>query len=693
MGAFQLMNAAPGTTIGAYRIEELIGRGGMGAVYRAYHPSLGRHVAVKVLPAYLREDEEFRERLRQEGQAIAGLRHPNILQIFDSGEDQGLLYLVTEYVRGGTLAEKMGTPQSLERTLEMVRPVADALDYAHARGILHRDVKPSNILLTADGMPVLADFGLARMSGAERLTRTGVGVGTPEYMAPEQGAGEDAGAAADRYALAVVAYELLTGRVPFKAETPLAVLLAHMHRPVPPPRDIHAGVAAGVSEVLIQGLAKAPEDRFPTAAAFVAALDAAGNPTYAASSPSNQAVDTAAPQAARAAVATAVPTSASGAAPTQGRVLLSRRSAIAGLVIVGGGGGGLLGIAKYTGAFGHAGDTPAPSTANRWTMVSGPPDGIGGQAAALVRGGLVLLAGGYTSNGGIAKGASLYDPALKRWARTGAMHAPRYGYPLLTLADGRALIVGGANGNNSTGACEVFDPARRVWTTVGSLRMPRYGHTTTLLPGGEVLVVGGNDGTLKTAEIWNPRSGQWTTMPGPPHTQHTATVLRNGQVLVADGGRVDLFNPKTRIWSQEAPMPATRWNHTASLLADGRVLMAGGNDYNGDKKITLATAAIYDPRARSPWQPTGPMHGRRAFAAAAPLPGGQVLVAGGELLETTQPLVAVEIYDPTGSRWLAAMPLPAPRYNATALALRDGRVLLAGGNDQHGNVVGVLAIY
>jgi tRNA A-37 threonylcarbamoyl transferase component Bud32 len=685
MGAFE-MNAAPGTTIGAYRIEELIGRGGMGAVYKAYHPSLGRHVAIKVLPAYLRDDEEFRERLRQEGQAIAGLRHANILQVFDSGEDQGLLYLVTEYVRGGTLADKMGTPQSLERTLELLRPVAEALDYAHARNILHRDIKPSNILLTAEGMPVLADFGLARMRGAERLTRTGVGVGTPEYMAPEQGAGEDAGPAADRYALAVVAYELLTGRVPFKAETPLAVLLAHMHRPVPPPHDIHAGVAAGVGEVLIRGLAKEPEDRFPTAAAFVAALDEAGDPSHVAagtsspiiSAPRNAAKDT--------------PTGA-GAVARNGRALLSRRAAIAGLLIVGGGGGGLLGLAKYAGAFEPTGNAPAPSTSGRWTTVPGAPDGTGGQAAALVGSGLVLLAGGYSAGGAMTADAAIYDPTQNRWSRAGAMHAPRYGYPLLTLSDGRALIVGGANGNKSTGACEVFDPARRAWEVVGSLHVPRYGHTLTLLPNGEVLVVGGNDGNLKTAEIWNPGSGQWTALPGPPHTQHTATVLRDGKVLVADGGRVDLFDPKTRAWSQATPMPAARWNHTASLLADGRVLMAAGNDYNGDKTITLATAAIYDPRAKNPWQSTGSLHARRAFAAVATLPGGHVLVAGGEILETNQSLASAEIYDPANGHWLATGSLPASRYNATTLTLPNGRLLLAGGNDQQGNVVGELAIY
>jgi len=224
------VSVVPGQNLGQYRIVEQLGRGGMATVYKAFQPSLSRQVAIKVLPEFFAEDPTFHERFRQEAMAIAGLRHPNILSVFDSGEADGVAYIV-------------GKPLPIDYCLGILRAVGSALDYAHSRDLLHRDVKPSNILLTRDGTPVLSDFGLARMmtapgqSAANRLTVTGTAVGTPEYMAPEQASEGVAGPAADLYSLAVVLYEMLTGSVPYAAETPLAVLLAHANKPLPLPRE------------------------------------------------------------------------------------------------------------------------------------------------------------------------------------------------------------------------------------------------------------------------------------------------------------------------------------------------------------------------------------------------------------------------------------------------------------------------
>ena len=271
------MTLIPGQTIGPYRVVEQIGRGGMATVYKAHQPALDRFVALKVLPAHLAEDPGFRERFRAEAVTIAQLRHPNILHVFDYGAEEGLHYLVTEFVDAGTLADRIGTPLSPDYVTGVLRPIAAALDYAHGHGVVHRDVKPSNVLLEQDGTPVLSDFGLARMlmSALPRLTRTGAVVGTPEYMAPEQAVGEEAGAPADRYALAVIAYELLTGSVPFSAETPLATLLAHAHQPLPLPRAQNPRLTPGAESVLLKGLAKRPADRYPSATTFVDALSAA----------------------------------------------------------------------------------------------------------------------------------------------------------------------------------------------------------------------------------------------------------------------------------------------------------------------------------------------------------------------------------------------------------------------------------
>jgi len=272
------MTLVAGTTLGPYRILEQVGKGGMATVYKAYHAALARNVAIKVLPAYLAEDAVFRERFRAEAITVAKLRHPNILAVHDFGEENSVHYIVTEFVDGGTLADQLGSALPVDYVARMLAPVASALDYAHAREVVHRDVKPSNVLISRDGTPVVSDFGLARMmmGSLPRLTQTGAMVGTPEYMAPEQAAGEDSGPAADRYALAVIAYEMLVGAVPYSADTPMATLIAHLHKPLPLPRERNPRLTEPVEQVLLRGLAKDPGDRFATAGELIRALEAAG---------------------------------------------------------------------------------------------------------------------------------------------------------------------------------------------------------------------------------------------------------------------------------------------------------------------------------------------------------------------------------------------------------------------------------
>ena len=267
------MSLPAGFALGQYRIVAPIGRGGMATVYKAHHPGLDRDVAIKVLPEFFAEDEGYRERFQQEARSVARLKHPNILNVFDFGQEHGISFLVLEMVEGGTLAERLGRPMDLEDVVRILRPIASAIDHAHAQGILHRDIKPSNILIHRDGTPVLADFGLAKMADSvRRLTATGMVLGTPEYMSPEQSSGEAIGPASDRYSLAVVAYEMLTGRVPFQADTPAAVLLSHINKAVPPTRELAGELSGHVEDALRKALAKAPLERFDSATQFVAAL-------------------------------------------------------------------------------------------------------------------------------------------------------------------------------------------------------------------------------------------------------------------------------------------------------------------------------------------------------------------------------------------------------------------------------------
>jgi putative two-component system response regulator len=263
-----------GATVGTYRLLERIGRGGMATVYRAYHAALDRYVAIKVLPEFFAEDPMYCERFQHEARSVARLRHPNILEVFDFGSDEGVAFIVMELLEGGTLANMLGDPMPLQDVISLLQPLGAALDYAHSMGVLHRDIKPSNILLRKDGTPVLADFGLAKMAGTlQKLTATGTVMGTPEYMSPEQAGDDRVGPASDRYSLAVVAYEMFTGHVPFESEVAASVLVSHMTRPVPSPRGIQGDeMSAHVEDVLRRGLAKNPSDRYPTASSFVSAL-------------------------------------------------------------------------------------------------------------------------------------------------------------------------------------------------------------------------------------------------------------------------------------------------------------------------------------------------------------------------------------------------------------------------------------
>jgi hypothetical protein len=274
------MPIATGTVLGRYRLLEKAGVGGMSEVFRAEDETLKRIVAVKVILGPVAADSTFRERFLREARLVAGLEHPNVLPVFDYGtatiDGEEVSYLVMPLVAGGSLKGRVAGPVPPALAITWLSAIAAALDHAHSKGILHRDVKPGNVLMDAQGRPLLADFGLARSAEVSSgLTATGTVLGTPLYMAPEQAMGATLDGRADQYALAVIAFELLAGRVPFSAESPLAVLHQHVSTPPPPLSTVLPGTAASVDAVLFRGLAKKPGDRFASCSAFVAALGAA----------------------------------------------------------------------------------------------------------------------------------------------------------------------------------------------------------------------------------------------------------------------------------------------------------------------------------------------------------------------------------------------------------------------------------
>src|SRR5579859_5018114 len=269
--------------LGRYRILRRIGQGGMGEVWLCEDPQLRRQVAIKTLHPQSQEDQGAIKRFEREARAAAALTHPHILPLHDFGKqalpDGSLItYLVMPYVEGNTLAGLLSLYQSHnslmppQQTFAVLAQAAEAIDYAHQKQIIHRDIKPANMLLRDQQILLLADFGIARMlGGTTRLTKTGSGIGTPEYMAPEQIQGR-AGAPSDIYSLAVLAYQLFTGALPFSGETAIATMMMHLTEPPPPPRQVNPALSPVFEQVLLQGLARQPEQRPALASEFVARL-------------------------------------------------------------------------------------------------------------------------------------------------------------------------------------------------------------------------------------------------------------------------------------------------------------------------------------------------------------------------------------------------------------------------------------
>ncbi len=258
-----------GQTIGQYKIIALLGEGGMATVYRAQQPTMRREVAIKIIESRLARNPEFVRRFEREAQTVASLNHPHILKVFDSGQQDDLLYLVMELQSGGSLSQLIRTQGRLPsaRIAKLTEQIASALDYAHGRGIIHRDLKPQNVLLDEQGNAILTDFGIAKIVQPDvtALTGTGTAMGTPSYMSPEQWQGGTIDQRSDIYALGVMLYEMLSGTLPFSSDTPAGMMYMHINQPPPLIRGTRPDLPDAVEKVLIKALAKQPEQRFNNA--------------------------------------------------------------------------------------------------------------------------------------------------------------------------------------------------------------------------------------------------------------------------------------------------------------------------------------------------------------------------------------------------------------------------------------------
>ncbi len=272
-----------GEMLGHYRILAPLGQGGMARVYRAHQENLDREVAVKVLPPWYATDRNFVERFNQEARLVARLSHANIVMVHDAGEQNGHIYIVMQLVDGGTLKQRLDQIQAEGKTMDVVeanrifKQLASALGFAHEQGIIHRDVKPVNVLMDRSGRPILSDFGIAKVlaSTREQLTRPGTGVGTPEYMSPEQCRGEAVDARSDIYSLGVMLFEALTGRTPFQADSYPALAHSHIYELPPRPSSLNPAITPAVEQVILTALMKEAVRRYQRVIEMADALESA----------------------------------------------------------------------------------------------------------------------------------------------------------------------------------------------------------------------------------------------------------------------------------------------------------------------------------------------------------------------------------------------------------------------------------
>ena len=263
---------------GRYKIEEILGQGGMSAVYKATDPNLRRVVAIKMIHPHLSNDFGFVRRFEEEAAAVAQLRHPNIIQVYDFNHDNETYYMVLEFVPGETLQDHLrrlnavGRQIPIKDGLNYAIEVCEAADYAHQRGLIHRDIKPANVMLSIQGNAILMDFGIAKIIGGQQHTATGAVVGTAMYMSPEQIKGETPDRRSDIYSLGVMLFEMVSGRPPFDADSAMTLMMMHVNDPVPNLFEIIPTCEPSIVAIINKALAKNPEDRFQTAAQMANAL-------------------------------------------------------------------------------------------------------------------------------------------------------------------------------------------------------------------------------------------------------------------------------------------------------------------------------------------------------------------------------------------------------------------------------------
>jgi serine/threonine protein kinase len=610
---------AVGAEFAGYRIEAVAARGGMGVVYRATQLRLKRPVALKLVTPALARDARFRERFRSEWMVAASIEHPNVIPVYEAGEEGETLYIAMRWVEGSDLREVFDqTPLEPARAVRIVSQVASALDVAHERGLIHRDVKPANVLITGDDHVYLTDFGLTKhASSISGLTKTGQWVGTVDYTAPEQIEGTTASPRADVYSLGCVLFEALTGRPPFKRENELATLWAHMYTPPPSLRDVSPDAPAGFDEVLQRAMAKDPDARYASAGELAHAARAA------ALEQAPEQMRTPAP---------AGETDRPGPRASASRIWRERRGRVAVVALT-----AVLAIAAVV-AITSLGSSDEPGTESGATSSAVPESNLASD-----------------------------------WRRREPMPAARQNMDGAVL-DGTVWVVGGLGAGTTTSRrVEGYDPVINGWKTAPELPV-KLNHEMVVSYKGELVVLGGwipqgsDPSALTSDRVFALRSDKWESLPAlrRPRAAGAAAVVGDRIVVVGgqDDGRLlettEVFDG--RRWTEGADIPTPR-DHLAAV-SDGDALYAVGGRALGPDKNSAALER-YDPASDS-WEELADMPTARGGLGAA-ISGSRLVAVGGE--SPTHAIQEVESYSIADGEWSSASPMRTPRHGLVVEAI------------------------
>jgi non-specific serine/threonine protein kinase len=666
-----------GAEVAGYRLESLISRGGMGVVYIAEDVRMGRKVALKLLAADLIDEERFRERFLRESKTAAAIDHPNVIPIYDAGDADGLLFIAMRYVDGPDLRQLIRQQGALElgRAVSIATQAASALGAAHARGLVHRDVKPANILLMPRGATetvdhiYLTDFGLAKhTSSVSGLTATGQFLGSVSYIAPEQAEGREVDARTDIYGLGCVLFECIAGRPPFLKEGDVATVMAHIRDDPPAVTEFRRDCPIPLASVVARTLEKSPDDRYQSCDELIAALGKAAKAVAAEpvsrtiSSPVITAIDDAADADA-----------ASGASQE----------------------GAAEPVAPAPEPVGGPQPDPAPSkTGSRRGLATA----IGVAVALGAGGGLaVLLTGGdddkgkpearlstTAATGGSSNTTAAPDASTGGWRELRRLPLARQQLAA-AVADGRIWLLGGLTGSTTVQATRestAYDPAINTFTEGPRLPVPLH-HPAAATYKGEVVVLGGwvPDGPNLTAEasgrVFALRGGRWVALPKLNHPRAAAAAAAVGDKIVVVGGQAggelvkqtEVFDGTE--WKDAAPLPTPR-EHLAAA-SDGRyVYVVGGRELSADHNKDALER--FDP-SDGTWTELPSMPTPAGSIGAAVI--GHTLVAvGGE--DPTSLISAVQAYNIRAQKWYELPHTRVARHGAAVVAIGRTVYVLGG---------------